>query len=179
MSEKFSARNSGAGNGYANFMGAWHFLVLSAGKPHAHKILRFRGGEGGCQGFLEGGGKRQFYFYGRGFFFSNKGHCTANASAPYRRQNLQKWEKRASGSNNSRFPVPQKRALRVKKSPFLYRAPQGKWGFVDSKRPFSGALGNRSLLTPKPSFPIFGDSDACRGRTRLRVLHEIGSQIAR
>ena len=27
-----SARNSGAGNGCANFMGAWHFLVLSAGK---------------------------------------------------------------------------------------------------------------------------------------------------
>ena len=30
---KFSARNSGAGNGCANFMGAWHFLVLSAGNP--------------------------------------------------------------------------------------------------------------------------------------------------
>ena len=25
-------------------MGAWHFLVLSAGKAHAHKIPRFRGG---------------------------------------------------------------------------------------------------------------------------------------
>ena len=30
---KISARNPGAGNGCANFMGAWHFLVLSAGKP--------------------------------------------------------------------------------------------------------------------------------------------------
>ena len=30
---KISARNSGAGNGCAKFMGAWHFLVLSAGKP--------------------------------------------------------------------------------------------------------------------------------------------------
>ena len=30
---KTSARNSGAGNGCANFMGAWHFLVFSAGKP--------------------------------------------------------------------------------------------------------------------------------------------------
>ena len=29
---KISARNSGAGNGSANFMGAWHVLVLSAGK---------------------------------------------------------------------------------------------------------------------------------------------------
>ena len=30
---KSSTRNSGAGNGCANFMGAWHFPVLSAGKP--------------------------------------------------------------------------------------------------------------------------------------------------
>ena len=52
----FSARDSGAGNGCANFVGAWHFLVLSAGiAPHAHKIPRFRGG-GGVVGFLEGGG---------------------------------------------------------------------------------------------------------------------------
>ena len=29
----FSARNSGAGNGCANFMGAWDFWVLSAGNP--------------------------------------------------------------------------------------------------------------------------------------------------
>ena len=27
-------------------MGTWHFLVLSAGKPHAHKIPLFRGGVG-------------------------------------------------------------------------------------------------------------------------------------
>ena len=32
------ARNSGAGNDCANFMGARHFLILSAGNPHAHKI---------------------------------------------------------------------------------------------------------------------------------------------
>ena len=36
----FSARDSGAGNGCANFMGAWHFLVLSAGKrPMPIKFL--------------------------------------------------------------------------------------------------------------------------------------------
>ena len=28
-------------------MGAWDFLALYAGKPHAHKSLRFRGGRGG------------------------------------------------------------------------------------------------------------------------------------
>ena len=33
MSIKCFVRNSGAGNGCANFMGAWHFLVLSARKP--------------------------------------------------------------------------------------------------------------------------------------------------
>ena len=35
-------------------MGAWHFFVLSAGSPHAHKILLLGGGGG--WGFLEGGG---------------------------------------------------------------------------------------------------------------------------
>ena len=33
----FCAHNSGAGNGSGNFMGAWHFLVLSE-NPHAQKI---------------------------------------------------------------------------------------------------------------------------------------------
>ena len=48
-------------------MSAWHFLVLSAGKPHAHKIPPFGGG---CWGFLERGGgwKCQFYFMGAGIF---------------------------------------------------------------------------------------------------------------
>ena len=58
---KLSARNSGAGNGCANFMGAWHFLVLSAGKPHAHKIPPFRGGSGF---FRRGGGTANFIFMG-------------------------------------------------------------------------------------------------------------------
>ena len=64
---KISARNSGAGNGCANFIGAWHFLVLSAGKtPMPIKFLLLGGG---CWGFLEGGAwKCQFYFYGRGDF---------------------------------------------------------------------------------------------------------------
>ena len=57
MSVKFSAHNSWAGNGCANFAGAWHFLVLSIGENlHAHKIPRFFGGGGGIWGFLGGGG---------------------------------------------------------------------------------------------------------------------------
>ena len=40
----FPAHNSGAGNGCANFMGAWHFWAFSAGKPpSAQKIPRFMG----------------------------------------------------------------------------------------------------------------------------------------
>ena len=69
---KISARNSGARNGCANLMGAWHFLVLSAGKknPMPTKIPPFGGG---FWVFLEGGGwKCQFYFYGRGDFSETK-----------------------------------------------------------------------------------------------------------
>ena len=47
-----SARNTGAGNGCANFMGAWNFLVLSARKPPIPiKFLLL----GGFWAFLEGG----------------------------------------------------------------------------------------------------------------------------
>ena len=34
---KISTRNSGAGNGCANFMGAWHFWFFLLENPHAHK----------------------------------------------------------------------------------------------------------------------------------------------
>ena len=48
-------------------MGACHFLVLSAGKPHAHKIPPFWGG--GCWVFLGGGGgSANFVFMGAGIF---------------------------------------------------------------------------------------------------------------
>ena len=57
----------GAGNGCANFYGRLAFFVLSAGKPHAHKIPRVRGG--GVVGVLEGGGgSANFIFMGVGIF---------------------------------------------------------------------------------------------------------------
>ena len=61
---KIFARNSGAGNGCANFMGTWKKCVLSAEKPHAHKILCLGGGG---VFWVWGGGRREcrFYFYGR------------------------------------------------------------------------------------------------------------------
>ena len=63
VSVNFFARNSGAGNGCANFMSAWKNCVLSAGNLHAHKIPRFRGGD---FGFFGGGGR--FYFIGTEIF---------------------------------------------------------------------------------------------------------------
>ena len=46
-------RNSGPGDGCANFVGAWHFVVLSAGSAHAHNIALLGRG---VWVFLEGGG---------------------------------------------------------------------------------------------------------------------------
>ena len=60
---KIRVRNSGAGNGCANFMDAWKKCAPSAGKTHVHKIPRFRGG-GGILGF----GAVPIYFYGRADF---------------------------------------------------------------------------------------------------------------
>ena len=63
---KISTRNSGAGNGCADFMGAWHFLVLSAGKPPMPIKFLLLGGVLGF--FLWGGGSSNFIFMGVGIF---------------------------------------------------------------------------------------------------------------
>ena len=54
-----------------------------------------------------------------------------------------------------------------RKSPFLYRAPQGKWGVFLTQRALFWGTGKWEFLTPNPSFPDFGDFDPCRGRTRF------------
>ena len=58
---KIRVRNSGAGNGCANFMDAWKKCVRSAGKTMSIKFLVLGGGA--ILGF--GGGGCRFYFYGR------------------------------------------------------------------------------------------------------------------
>ena len=73
-------------------------------------------------------------------------------------------QKRVSESKNSHFPSPQKRASRVKKSPFLYRPPQGKWGCFDSRRPFLGRWEMGVFRLRNPLFPDFGVFDPCRGQ---------------
>ena len=59
VSVKFFARNSGAGNGRANFMAPGKNAFFLQEKTHAHKIPRFGGGYFGF-----GAGKCRFYFYG-------------------------------------------------------------------------------------------------------------------
>ena len=62
MSVNFFVRDSGVGNGCANFMGAWKKCVRSAGKTHAHTIPHFWGGS---FGFLGGRGESaDFIFMG-------------------------------------------------------------------------------------------------------------------
>ena len=63
VSVKLFARNSGAGNGCANFMGAWKTCVLPAGQTHALKIP-------GIWGFWKGGGSADFMFMGARIFLS-------------------------------------------------------------------------------------------------------------
>ena len=76
---------------------------------------------------------------------------------------------------NPHFPPPQKRVFRVKKSPFLYRALQGKWGFCWLGTPFSGVAGNGGFWTPRPSFPDFGEFGPCVKGKRIPKTW-VGSQ---
>ena len=58
-------RNSGAGNGCANFVDTWKKCPLSAGKTHVHKIPPFGGGVFWVFG---GGGVPILFLWARGFF---------------------------------------------------------------------------------------------------------------
>ena len=67
---KIRVRNSGAGNGCANFMDAWKKCVLSAGKPMSIKFRVLEGGFGG-------GGSADFIFLGAGIFLTLIGQSRA------------------------------------------------------------------------------------------------------
>ena len=58
---KIRVRNSGAGNGCANFMDTWKKCVLSAGKTMPVKFPFFGG-------VLRGGGVPILFLWARGFF---------------------------------------------------------------------------------------------------------------
>ena len=74
--------DSGAGNGCASFMGAWDFLVLSAGKPPMPIKFLFFGG-GVIMDFLGRRGVEgtSFYFYGRGDFSDRRKNADKQAHA--------------------------------------------------------------------------------------------------
>ena len=60
------------------------------------------------------------------------------------------------------FPsVPEMGAL-SQKIPVSLHTSTRRMGIFRLKAPISGTLGNGSFLTPKPSFPDFGDFDPCR-----------------
>ena len=64
MSVKMFAGNSRAGNGCANFMGAWEFMVLSAGNPPCPRNSSFGAG---YFGFWGRAGSANFILWVRGF----------------------------------------------------------------------------------------------------------------
>ena len=65
---KIFVRNSGAGNGRANCMGAWRKCVLSAGKTHAPIKFLVLGGGGVFWVWGGGGGVPILFLWARGFF---------------------------------------------------------------------------------------------------------------
>ena len=64
---KIFVRNSGAGNGCANFMGAWKNALLPQEKPMSIKFLLLGGGDFG----FGGGGSADFIFMGARIFLNN------------------------------------------------------------------------------------------------------------
>ena len=62
---KIRVRNSGAGNGCANFMDTWKNAFFLQENLHVRKIPRLGGGN---FGFLGGGGSADFIFMGAGIF---------------------------------------------------------------------------------------------------------------
>ena len=68
---KIRVRNSGAGNGCANFMDTWKMRSFCR-KTYVHEIPRFRGG--GILGLGGGGGSADFIFMGAGIFLNNYSH---------------------------------------------------------------------------------------------------------
>ena len=92
----------------------------------------------------------------------------ANASALYRgqNQNPQNREKRGFRVKNSHFPMRQKfRRFESKNPHFSTGLHKENGDFLTQTAQISGALGNGSFLTPKPSFfPILGTLTPVQGR---------------
>ena len=82
------------------------------------------------------------------------------------------------GSWVKKLPMLQKRAIWVESSPFHYRAPQEKWGFFDSKRPFLRRWEMGVFWPRNPLFLILGLLTPVQCR-RFRNSCESGRGFAR
>ena len=100
----------------------------------------------------------------------------ANASALYRGVKIPKSGKEGFGVKKLPFPnAPEKGAL-SRKIPIFCVEPCREMGIFRLKSPFSGALGNGSFSTPKPSFLILGILTPVQGRrVRNPMLKEEAS----
>ena len=67
---KIRVRNSGAGNGCANFMGAWKTMRSFCRKTYVNKMPCFRGW--GVFWVCRGGGSADFIFMGAGIFLTQE-----------------------------------------------------------------------------------------------------------
>ena len=72
---KIFVRNSGAGNGCANFMDTWKNALSLQEKPMSIKFLLLGGG--GYFGFWGGGGSADFIFMGARIFLKNLCHTSS------------------------------------------------------------------------------------------------------
>ena len=105
---KICVRNSGAGNGCANFMDTWKKCVLSAGKTSMSIKFLVSGGGGNL---VLGGGECRFYFYGRGDF-SEKNSKNINFLVRISRGHSRPLRPDAQGSKSfSPPPGPQENTL--------------------------------------------------------------------
>ena len=73
--------------------------------------------------------------------------------------------KEGFGVKQPPFPATPVKGALSQESPFLCRAPQGKWGFLTQKTLCLDGGKWGFLETPKPSFPHLGDFDPCAGPT--------------
>ena len=85
---------------------------------------------------------------------------------PYRGRNPKTAGKEGFGVKKPPFPTtPEKGALSQKIPIFLVECSVLEMGIFWPRAPFSGVVGNGGFLTPKPSFPDFGDFGPCKGQT--------------
>ena len=67
------------------------------------------------------------------------------------------------------FPIASEKGALSRKIPISRVEPCREMGIFRLKAPFSEAMGNGSFLTPKPSFPDFGDFDPCTVPTLSQI----------